>query len=107
FLQAGDGIRCSHVTGVQTCALPISQGRRRGPGAGTPSGRGPAHAPGGRTGTGQVPAAPADGPGQADRAFGIDPRPGRDPADRGPDRKSVVEGTTEYVGEQRRASTTG
>src|SRR5690606_16605206 len=24
FLQAGDGIRSFHVTGVQTCALPIS-----------------------------------------------------------------------------------
>src|SRR5690606_19063064 len=24
FLQAEDGIRCFHVTGVQTCALPIS-----------------------------------------------------------------------------------
>src|SRR5690606_40816985 len=23
FLQAEDGIRCFHVTGVQTCALPI------------------------------------------------------------------------------------
>src|SRR5690606_26891798 len=25
--QAADGIRCFHVTGVQTCALPISAGR--------------------------------------------------------------------------------
>src|SRR5439155_2156724 len=25
FFQAGDGIRDGHVTGVQTCALPISQ----------------------------------------------------------------------------------
>src|SRR5437870_13261079 len=25
FFRAGDGIRCGHVTGVQTCALPISQ----------------------------------------------------------------------------------
>src|SRR5690606_40199037 len=24
FFQAEDGIRCFHVTGVQTCALPIS-----------------------------------------------------------------------------------
>src|SRR5690606_41678928 len=24
FVQAEDGIRCFHVTGVQTCALPIS-----------------------------------------------------------------------------------
>src|SRR5690606_30343180 len=28
FLQAEDGIRDFHVTGVQTCALPISDGRR-------------------------------------------------------------------------------
>src|SRR5439155_11040173 len=27
FFQAEDGIRDGHVTGVQTCALPISQGR--------------------------------------------------------------------------------
>src|SRR5690606_39490749 len=26
FFQAGDGIRDFHVTGVQTCALPIYQG---------------------------------------------------------------------------------
>src|SRR5437870_7098735 len=26
FFQAEDGIRDGHVTGVQTCALPISQG---------------------------------------------------------------------------------
>src|SRR5690606_40643975 len=29
FFQAEDGIRDFHVTGVQTCALPISTGRRR------------------------------------------------------------------------------
>src|SRR5690606_39829322 len=28
FFQAEDGIRDFHVTGVQTCALPISAGRR-------------------------------------------------------------------------------
>src|SRR5207302_7391493 len=28
FFQAEDGIRDFHVTGVQTCALPISGGRR-------------------------------------------------------------------------------
>src|SRR5690606_40331497 len=28
FVQAEDGIRDFHVTGVQTCALPISQRRR-------------------------------------------------------------------------------
>src|SRR5690625_5668220 len=27
FFQAEDGIRYGHVTGVQTCALPISEGR--------------------------------------------------------------------------------
>src|SRR5690625_6960662 len=27
FFQAEDGIRAGHVTGVQTCALPISAGR--------------------------------------------------------------------------------
>src|SRR5690606_39718768 len=29
FFQAEDGIRDFHVTGVQTCALPIYHGRRR------------------------------------------------------------------------------
>src|SRR5439155_12247487 len=29
FFQAEDGIRDGHVTGVQTCALPISGARRR------------------------------------------------------------------------------
>src|SRR5439155_2657454 len=29
FFQAEDGIRDGHVTGVQTCALPISPSRRR------------------------------------------------------------------------------
>src|SRR5690606_40592671 len=29
FFQAEDGIRDFHVTGVQTCALPISAGARR------------------------------------------------------------------------------
>src|SRR5690625_7674687 len=32
FFQAEDGIRDGHVTGVQTCALPISRGRGRRPG---------------------------------------------------------------------------
>src|SRR2546429_2348797 len=31
FFQAEDGIRDVAVTGVQTCALPISAGRRRQP----------------------------------------------------------------------------
>src|SRR5690606_40379544 len=30
FFQAEDGIRDFHVTGVQTCALPIYAGQRRG-----------------------------------------------------------------------------
>src|SRR5690606_39314737 len=30
FFQAEDGIRDFHVTGVQTCALPIFRSRRRG-----------------------------------------------------------------------------
>src|SRR5579884_1780139 len=33
FFQAEDGIRYGHVTGVQTCALPISRGRIRHPAA--------------------------------------------------------------------------
>src|SRR5207245_4654966 len=32
FFQAEDGIRDATVTGVQTCALPICNGRRRGRG---------------------------------------------------------------------------
>src|SRR2546426_458198 len=47
FFQAEDGIRDYKVTGVQTCALPISPGRagrrvRRGP-------RSPTRGPGART----------------------------------------------------------
>src|SRR5690606_39484286 len=34
FFQAEDGIRDFHVTGVQTCALPICRGRRRHDGEG-------------------------------------------------------------------------
>src|SRR5437870_7159467 len=33
FFQAEDGIRDGHVTGVQTCALPISRARLRLPAA--------------------------------------------------------------------------
>src|SRR6266540_1388806 len=39
FFQAEDGIRDRDVTGVQTCALPISRGRREA--AHPPRGRGP------------------------------------------------------------------
>src|SRR5207302_7063623 len=35
FFQAEDGIRDFHVTGVQTCALPISSRRRLQAGGGT------------------------------------------------------------------------
>src|SRR2546430_9053426 len=40
FFQAEDGIRDLTVTGVQTCALPISAAprRRAGPGSGPPGG---------------------------------------------------------------------
>src|SRR5690606_40602183 len=31
FLKAADGIRYSHVTGVQTCALPIWKGAENAP----------------------------------------------------------------------------
>src|SRR5690349_23695840 len=34
FVQAADGIRDLYVTGVQTCALPISRGAARGDGRG-------------------------------------------------------------------------
>src|SRR5207253_2514212 len=42
FFQAEDGIRDGHVTGVQTCALPISnstEGGESGRKAGSPEGR--------------------------------------------------------------------
>src|SRR5690349_23224977 len=39
FFQAEDGIRDLYVTGVQTCALPISRGAARG----TPAAAGHAH----------------------------------------------------------------
>src|SRR2546422_4182124 len=38
FFQAEDGIRDVAVTGVQTCALPISQQHRRAPGHGRADG---------------------------------------------------------------------
>src|SRR5690606_40228456 len=40
FFQAEDGIRAFHVTGVQTCALPISWRSRPGPRRRTPAGTG-------------------------------------------------------------------
>src|SRR5690606_39819867 len=39
FFQAEDGIRDFHVTGVQTCALPICPGSLRLRGAGKPRSR--------------------------------------------------------------------
>src|SRR5690625_7344929 len=45
FLQAEDGIRAGHVTGVQTCALPICRGRSRAGGR-CPGRLGPARAAG-------------------------------------------------------------
>src|SRR5256885_16704391 len=45
FFQAEDGIRDYKVTGVQTCALPISPGHRHGAAAGR-GGRGIRHAAG-------------------------------------------------------------
>src|SRR5437868_3442253 len=43
FFQAEDGIRDRNVTGVQTCALPISRQRRRGERAGQRAAAGRAH----------------------------------------------------------------
>src|SRR5262249_59778975 len=40
FFQAEDGIRDWSVTGVQTCALPISRGARSGAGEAAGRGRG-------------------------------------------------------------------
>src|SRR5207244_7768430 len=51
FFQAEDGIRDDLVTGVQTCALPISQSPRRTPG----SGRAARGTPGGRRGRARGP----------------------------------------------------
>src|SRR5690606_39594968 len=41
FFQAEDGIRYFHVTGVQTCALPISRRPGAPPPAGPPAATGP------------------------------------------------------------------
>src|SRR5690606_39706413 len=56
FFQAEDGIRDFHVTGVQTCALPIWRGPAAAVRAGERGGRGAglASAGGGRGGRGAV-----------------------------------------------------
>src|SRR5438552_11964929 len=67
FFRAEDGIRVDLVTGVQTCALPISRGRSSGaaprrPRAWSPAGRAAgnrARPVAGATGRGRVPAARA------------------------------------------------
>src|SRR5690606_39315530 len=46
FFQAEDGIRDFHVTGVQTCALPISWGTARKPSVDGMAGRRPLPHPG-------------------------------------------------------------
>src|SRR6266545_3516719 len=72
FFQAEDGIRDKLVTGVQTCALPISAGRprrpthrpRQGPraaGGGREAGRGRAGRPRARGAAGRGPRPPAPG----------------------------------------------
>src|SRR5205807_6061243 len=65
FFQAEDGIRDYKVTGVQTCALPISRRRAGGRGQGSRSIRTAAGAPAGRArsapaGARQSPRAPED-----------------------------------------------
>src|SRR5439155_3822511 len=52
FFQAEDGIRDGHVTGVQTCALPISAPRRRWVSSGRCSDRSPGSRSGCRRGRG-------------------------------------------------------
>src|SRR5690606_39729827 len=50
FFQAEDGIRDFHVTGVQTCALPILLRGQPGVRAGVPAGGGARHRRGGGRG---------------------------------------------------------
>src|SRR5690606_11093041 len=52
FFQAEDGIRDFHVTGVQTCALPIWRGRRQSQGQRYGGGGAGIHGWGGRRGPG-------------------------------------------------------
>src|SRR5215475_15272076 len=52
FFQAEDGIRDFHVTGVQTCALPISAPEGGGAGPGRPADPRPPPAAPGRSSTG-------------------------------------------------------
>src|SRR5439155_13490209 len=73
FFQAEDGIRDGHVTGVQTCALPISPlGGEHAPGAGPSVWRAAraarGQAAGGRGGGGQDPGRRGQGRGRAGAA---------------------------------------
>src|SRR5207253_4744582 len=78
FFQAEDGIRDGHVTGVQTCALPISSGTGRGsPGCGAVR-RGTPPRP-----TASRPRAPGDA--ESGRAVGT--QPGQDDGRRSEERR--------------------
>src|SRR3712207_7249803 len=67
FFQAEDGIRDIGVTGVQTCALPISTA--------APAPRRCRTAPAGRRARARAPAPPGSGPARPDRsAAGCTPR---------------------------------
>src|SRR5439155_8531542 len=80
FFQAEDGIRDGHVTGVQTCALPISGGARPEP----PRSRAPCRpAPrGDPPPSPRRPPAPPRAPGRTRRA-----RPRRSPRGRSEERR--------------------
>src|SRR5438876_6970588 len=54
FFQAEDGIRVGRVTGVQTCALPISTANRRAPTLARVESAGTADRPPQRSRVGQV-----------------------------------------------------
>src|SRR6266498_4261844 len=65
FFQAEDGIRDADVTGVQTCALPISHRRARGSAGHRRAGRSSPPSWPARAGAGRAPPAPARPPGPA------------------------------------------
>src|SRR5690606_40367896 len=85
FCQAEDGIRDFHVTGVQTCALPIYSGPPRAARAGEKGKAGAAPRAAAPAGTAGPRRAPRRWPG-ARRRLRPKSFPGRK------DRKSVVEG---------------